>query len=39
MLNWLIDALIGDGYLIDENGRYRFRYSESRAFWHRRIAR
>jgi uncharacterized protein len=38
MLNWLIDVLIGDGYLIEEEGRYRFRSSLLREFWHRRFA-
>lgn len=38
ILNWLIDVLIGDGYLIEEQGRYRFRSSLLREFWHRRFA-
>lgn len=38
MLNWLLDVLIGDGYLVEEQGRYRFRSSLLREFWHRRFA-
>ncbi len=38
MLNWLIDVLIGDGYLVEAEGRYRFRSSLLREFWHRRFA-
>lgn len=37
-LNWLIDVLIGDGYLVETEGRYRFRSSLLREFWHRRFA-
>jgi hypothetical protein len=38
VLNWLIDVLIGDGYLVEAEGRYRFRSSLLREFWHRRFA-
>jgi len=38
MLNWLLDVLIGDGYLVEAEGRYRFRSSLLREFWHRRFA-
>jgi hypothetical protein len=38
MLNWLTDVLISDGYLVEDRGRYRFRSSLLREFWHRRYA-
>lgn len=38
MLSWLLDVLIGDGYLVETEGRYRFRSSLLREFWHRRFA-
>jgi hypothetical protein len=37
-LNWLIDVLVGDGYLVEEQDRYRFRSSLLREFWRRRFA-
>jgi hypothetical protein len=37
-LNWLLDVLINDGYLVEDGGRYRFRSSLLREFWHRRFA-
>ena len=37
-LNWLLDVLVGDGYLVEAEGRYRFRSSLLREFWYRRFA-
>jgi hypothetical protein len=36
-LNWLIDVLIGDGYLVEQRGRYPFRSNLLREFWLRRF--
>jgi hypothetical protein len=37
-LNWLIDVLVGDGYLVEDQDRYRFRSSLLREFRRRRFA-
>jgi uncharacterized protein len=36
-LNLLLDLLVGDGYIVDHKGRYRFRSSLLREYWRRRV--
>ena len=38
-LNWLLDVLVGDGYLVEDRGRYLFRSNLLREFWLRRFPR
>jgi hypothetical protein len=35
---WLLEVLIGDGYLVEEKGRFRFRSNLLREFWRRKFA-
>ena len=39
MLRYLLDVLEADGYLIETEGRYRFRLELLREFWKRRVAK
>lgn len=38
-LNYLLDVLMNDGYLVEVDGRFRFRIGLLREFWQRRVAR
>jgi hypothetical protein len=38
-LGYLLDVLYGDGYLVEQRGRWRFRFPLLREFWVRRVAR
>lgn len=38
-LNYLLDVLINDGYLVESEGRFRFRMGLLREYWQRRVAR
>jgi hypothetical protein len=38
MLNYLLEVLTSDGYLIEREGRYAFRLEWLRVFWQRRLA-
>lgn len=37
-LNYLLEVLVSDGYLIERNGRYAFRLEWLRVYWQRRFA-
>lgn len=37
-LRYLLDVLENDGYLVNDNGRYRFRLAWLREYWLRRVA-
>ncbi len=38
MLNYLLEVLVSDGYLIERQGRYAFRLEWLRVYWQRRFA-
>lgn len=37
-LRYLLNVLVGDGYLVEDKGRYRFRSFLLREYWRRRVA-
>jgi len=37
-LNYLMDILLADGYLVERNGRFAFRLEWLREYWRRRFA-
>lgn len=38
VLNYLLDVLVGDGYLVERDGRYAFRLEWLRVYWQRRFS-
>ena len=36
-LDWLLDVLVSDGYLVEQGGRYTFRSNLLQGFWQRRF--
>jgi hypothetical protein len=36
-LGYLLDVLVSDGYLVDDDGRFRFRSPIIRDYWRKRV--